>query len=151
MSRAYTPRDISEATRKLDIAMSRLTGAYAREVGVSVPEYLALEHLADERGLGPGELARRLQLTSGSVTSLVDRLEAAGHAVRAPHPSDRRRVVVRRTTKAADDLGQEAASLVAAVTALAESLSEQERAVVGGFLERLTDIIERTADEACAA
>ena len=151
MSASSTPQDITEATRKLDVAVSRLTGAFARDLGVSVPELLALEHLADEQGLGPSELARRLQLTTGSATSLVDRLEAHGHAVRAPHPSDRRRVVVRRTPKADADLLRESAALVGDVTALAASLSEDERRVVCRFLERLTDIIERTADEACAA
>ena len=150
MSARYTPDDITEATRRLDIAMSRLTGAFARDVGVSVPELLALEHLAGGEGLGPSELARRLQLTSGSVTSLIDRLEANGHVVRAPHPSDRRRVVVRSTTKADEDLRHEAAPLAAEVAGLAAGLSEDERHVVGGFLERLIDIIEQTADAACA-
>jgi DNA-binding MarR family transcriptional regulator len=151
MRAPFTPDDITEATRRLDIAMSRLTGAFARVVGVSVPELLALEHLADGKGLGPSELARRLQLTSGSVTSLVDRLEASGHAVRAAHPSDRRRVVVLRTPKADEDLRHGAAPLVGDIAELAAGLSEDERQVVGRFLERLIDIIERTADEACAA
>jgi len=151
MREPFTPDDITEATRRLDIAMSRLTGAFARVVGVSVPELLALEHLADGKGLGPSELARRLQLTSGSVTSLVDRLEASGHAVRAAHPSDRRRVVVLRTPKADEDLRHGAAPLVGDIAQLAAGLSEDERQVVGRFLERLIDIIERTADEACAA
>lgn len=151
MSAQYTPEDISEATRRLDIAMARLTGAFARDVGVSVPELLALEHLAGGQGLGPSDLGKRLQLTSGAVTSLVDRLAAGGHAVRAPHPSDRRRVVVRRTAKADEELGREAASLVGDIVDLAGRLSEDERRVVGRFLDGLTDIIERTADRACAA
>lgn len=151
MSAQYTPQDIAEATRRLDIAISRLTGVFARDVGVSVPELLALEHLAGDGGLGPSELARRLRLTTGSATSLVDRLEAGGHAVRVPHPSDRRRVVVLRTPKADDELRREAAPLVAEVAALAAGLDDAERRVVGRFLERLTGIIERTADQACAA
>jgi DNA-binding MarR family transcriptional regulator len=151
MSARYTAEDITEATRRLEIAMSRLTGVFARDVGVSVPELLALEHLAGGEGLGPSDLARRLQLTSGSATALVDRLEAGGHAVRAPHPSDRRRVVVRRTAKADEDLRLEAGQLVAGVNELAAGLSEAQRRVVGEFLERLIDIIERTADEARAA
>ena len=151
MSDSSTPHEIAAAVRRLDIAMSRITGAVAREIGVSVPELLALEHLAGDEGLGPSELARRLQLTSGSVTGLVDRLEAEGRAVRAPHPSDRRRVVVLRTPKADEDVREGEQALVAAVTELAAGLSEDERRVVAAFLQRLTDTIERTADEACAA
>jgi DNA-binding MarR family transcriptional regulator len=151
MNARYTAEDIMEATRRLDVAMSRLTGVFARDVGVSVPELLALEHLAGGAGLGPGDLARRLQLTSGSATALVDRLEAGGRAVRAPHPSDRRRVVVRRTAKADEDLRLEAERLTGDVKELAAGLSEAERRVVGEFLERLIDIIERMADQARAA
>ena len=151
MSTRYTPEDIAGATRRLDIAMSRLNVALAREIGVSVPELLALEHLSGGSGLGPSELARRLQLTSGSVTALVDRLEASGKVVRAPHPSDRRRVVVRRTAQAAVELNDGVTPLTEEVLALAEGLSEDERAVVGGFLDRFIRIVEQTAEEACAA
>ena len=49
--------------------------AFAATVGVSVPELLALENLDPDGGLGPSDLARRLQLTTGAVTALVDRLE----------------------------------------------------------------------------
>jgi DNA-binding MarR family transcriptional regulator len=151
MRARYTPDDISQATRRLELAVSRLTAALARNAGVSVPELLALEHLGDRAGVGPGELARLLQLTSGSVTALVDRLEASGRAVRAAHPGDRRRVVVLRTPKADEDLQREAATLTEAVQDLAAGLSDGERVVVGRFLEELTGIFQRTADEASAA
>lgn len=150
MSDPYTAEDVTWATRRLDMAMSRLTVALARAVGISVPELWALEHLDGGDGLGPSELARRLQMTSGAVTALVDRLEAGGHAVRAPHPSDRRRVVVSRTPKAEADLDLEGAPLATEILELAESLSDDERAAVGRFLERLIAIVERTASEACA-
>ena len=103
MDHQYTAEEITWATRRLDIAMSRLMVAFSRAVGISVPEMLALEHLDADGSLGPSELARRLQMTTGAVTALVDRLEASGHAARAPHPSDRRRVVITRTQKADDD------------------------------------------------
>ena len=107
MGEAYTPERIAEATRRLDVALSTLTGAFAHDVGLSVVELLALENLDADGGLGPSELARRLQLSTGTVTALVDRLEASGHAARVAHPSDRRRVVVTRTVKASRELAGE--------------------------------------------
>ena len=71
--------------------------------------------------------------------------------MRDPHPSDRRRVIVRRTAKAAVKLDDGVAPLTDEVLALAQSLSEDERAVVGGFLDRFVRIVEQTAEEACAA
>ncbi len=111
---------------------------------------LALEHLStEESGLGPSELARRLQMTTGAVTALVDRLEASGHALRSRHPSDRRRVVVTRTQKAFDDVAQEVAPMAQEILELAESLSDEERQAVGRFLDGFIEIIERTSAEAC--
>ena len=131
--------------------MSTLNAAFARDVGVSVPELLALENLENDGGLGPSELARRLQLSTGAVTALVDRLEASGHAARAAHPSDRRRIVVTRTAKASDALATEAAPLEHEIRRLAEGLSDDEREVVARFLDAFISIVERAAAEACAS
>ena len=151
MDQTYTADHISEAARRLDLAMATLTAAYARDAGISVPELLALESLDADGGLGPSELARRLQLSTGAVTALVDRLEASGHAARAAHPSDRRRVVVTRTAKASEALATEAAPVAGQIGRLAESLSDDERRVVGRFLDAFVSIVERAADEACAS
>jgi DNA-binding MarR family transcriptional regulator len=151
MSTTYTADRITEATRRLDIAMSTLTAAFARDLEVSVPELLALETLDSEGGLGPSELARRLQLSTGAVTALVDRLEASGHAARAVHPSDRRRVVVTRTSKASADLAEEAASVANEIYRLAEKLGDEDRQAVGEFLDSFIGIVERAAAEACAS
>ena len=151
VSDTCTADRITEATRRLDVALSTLNAAFARDVGVSVPELLALENLESDGGLGPSELARRLQLSTGAVTALVDRLEASGHAARAAHPSDRRRIVVTRTAKASDALATEAAPLEHEIRRLAEGLSDDEREVVARFLDAFISIVERAAAEACAS
>ena len=150
MSRDYTAEDIAWATRRLDIAMSRLMVALSRAVGISVPEMLALEYLDADGSIGPSELARRLQMTSGAMTALVDRLEGSGHLVRERHPADRRRVLVKRTKMADDDLTEEIAPMAMQVFELAESLDESERRAVGRFLNGFIAIVESTAAEACA-
>jgi DNA-binding MarR family transcriptional regulator len=150
MNRQYTTEEITWATRRLDIAMSRLMVALSRAVGISVPEMLALEYLDADGSIGPSELARRLQMTSGAMTALVDRLEASGHVVRQRHPADRRRVLVKRTIKADDDLSAEIAPMALRIFELAESLDDAERGAVGRFLDGFIAIIESTAAEACA-
>ena len=151
MDETSTTQHITEATRRLEVALSSLRAALARDVGISVPELLALENLDSDGGLGPSELARRLQLSTGAVTALVDRLVAGGHAARAAHPSDRRRVVVTRTTKASEELDGEVAPLEREVRALVEGLGEDERLAAVRFLDAYTGIVERAAARACAA
>ena len=147
----YTADRITGATRRLDVAMSRLTAAFARDVGVSVPELLALENLDDDGGLGPSELARRLQLSTGAVTALVDRLEASGHVVRAAHPSDRRRVVVTRTAKASDDARRGGGAAGDEIRAPRREPQRRGASAVGRFLDGFITIVERAAAEACAS
>ena len=57
---------------------------------------------ADSSGdpLSPARLGQRIGMTSGSVTVLVDRLEAAGLLARSREHSDRRRVTLRPTPTA---------------------------------------------------
>lgn len=150
VEKTYTPEKITEAARRLDIAMTSLLAALSRAVGISVPEMIALEHLDGGGSIGPSELARRLQLTTGAVTALADRLEESGHLERSPHPTDRRRVMLRRTRKADEDLAAEIVPMSMQILALAERLTVDERQAAGRFLDGFIAIIERTAAEACA-
>jgi len=150
MSTTYTADRITEATRRLEVAMSTLTAAFAHDLEVSVPELLALEHLDHEGTIGPSELARRLQLTTGAVTALADRLEESGHLERAPHPTDRRRVLLKRTAKADEDLRGEIAPMATEILELAVGFTDEERQAIGRFLDGFIAIIERTTTEACA-
>jgi DNA-binding MarR family transcriptional regulator len=68
--------------------------AVAEAVGLSPRDMQAI-HLLQLRGpMSPGELGTALKLASPSTTALIDRLEHAGYAQRAPDPSDRRKITV---------------------------------------------------------
>ena len=146
----YTAADITDATRRLDIAMTSLLAALSRALDISVPEMIALEHLDHEGTIGPSELARRLRLTTGAVTALADRLEESGHLERTPHPTDRRRVLLKRTAKADADLRGEIAPMATEILELAAGFTDEERPAISHFLDRFIATIERTTTEACA-
>jgi DNA-binding MarR family transcriptional regulator len=70
----------------------------ARRLGLSVHDVEAMEHvMLAEEAVGPGELSRRLGVTSAAATQSVHRLQAAGHVARTPHPTDRRRQILEVT------------------------------------------------------
>ena len=48
-------------------------------------------------GLTLGELSRRMMVSNGNITGLVERLVESGHIVREPHPTDRRIAYVKLT------------------------------------------------------
>ena len=53
--------------------------------------------LTDDRGLTMGELSRRLMVTNGNVTSLIDRLVGEDLVIRRPDPADRRAHIIELT------------------------------------------------------
>jgi len=71
-------------------------------------------------GLTLGDLSRRMMVSNGNITGLVDRLVETGHIVRAPHPTDRRIAYVRLTDAgraAFADMAREHAAWIASLFA----------------------------------
>src|SRR5436305_11035271 len=65
------------------------------EVGLS--DFAVLEMLLHKGPQPVNEIGRRVELTSGAITTAVDRLESRGLVTREAHPTDRRARIVRLT------------------------------------------------------
>ncbi|MEO5710183.1 MAG: MarR family transcriptional regulator [Nocardioidaceae bacterium] len=93
-----------------------------RPHGLSFARYEALVLLTFSRvgSLPLGKMGERLQVHATSVTSLVDRLETAGHVVRRPHPHDGRAVLAEITESGRAVVEAATADLVGARFALAD-------------------------------
>ena len=65
-----------------------------RRHGVRAGQQHILRVLWSEDCLTPGEIARRLDLTTATVSKMTSRMQATGLVERRPHPSDRRLVRV---------------------------------------------------------
>jgi DNA-binding MarR family transcriptional regulator len=100
----------------------------------------------DERQ-GPTDLARGLHMASGAMTAVLDRLAAHGHLVRQPHPTDRRRVVLRLTDSAHEAARTEVRPMTEAITELGHRLRPSERASVARYLDALISIVAATGEE----
>jgi len=137
--------ELVTAARRLDVALSSLHVALARRLEVSQTELAAMTHVSAAGELGPTELARRLDVTTGAVTAIVDRLEARGHLGRAPHPGDRRRLEIHMTPLARDEVLRHISPLTADIRTLVDDLDDGERSAVLRFLNELTDIVLRHA------
>src|SRR5436305_4719637 len=72
----------------------------AQLLGVNRTDGRCLDLLEHHGRMSAGQLAAQSGLTTGAITSVIDRLERLGYARRVPDPSDRRRVMVEPTDKA---------------------------------------------------
>jgi DNA-binding MarR family transcriptional regulator len=140
-----TPEDLSQATRRLDLALTGLNAALARRLHVSQPELMAMAHVRLGGSIGPSELAHRLDITTGAVTALVDRLAERGHLERHPHPADRRKLLLTATPQAREEIMRHVTPLSDEIKTLATSFNDEERTVIGRYLAALTEIVERHA------
>jgi len=88
---------VGEASRALQASVDALDEAVADLLGINRTDLRCLDELLQVGEAGPAWLAERLRLTTGSTTTLLDRLERAGYVTRSPDPKDRRKIVVRPT------------------------------------------------------
>ena len=102
-----------------------------RPHGLTFARYEALVLLTFSRAgsLPLGKMGERLQVHPTSVTSIVDRLEAAGHVARRPHPNDGRAVLAEITDTGRAVVEAATADLVAARFALGGMPGEDLRAL----------------------
>lgn len=100
---------------------------------------------AEEEGrlATPADLAALLGMKSSSITIMLDRLTASGHVQRAPHPNDRRSIVITATPGADEEVRETLGQMHERLLAVAASLDEDQARVVGAFLGRLTETLDR--------
>lgn len=130
-----TGDEIARAFQSHLVALLTLTASLAAGLKLNLSDVAALEHLSVNRagGLSPGELGRRLRLSTGAVTALVDRLERAGYVTRQPHSHDRRQITL-KLTAAGERTGQEKLEpILVGVQQLGHALSEEGRTTVARF------------------
>jgi DNA-binding MarR family transcriptional regulator len=96
-----------------------------------------LRRRADAEGTKPRDLARSSLVTSGAMTSRLDRLERAGLVTRAPDPTDRRGVLVRLTERGEKLAERSLQAVIAADEAFLEPLSQRQRDSVASALKLL--------------
>ena len=115
----------------------------ADQLGLGVSDMQFMTYLQLEGPLSPGRLAELSGLKSGTVTGVVDRLEAAGYVHRERDETDRRKIRVvldERKLNAAESPYQEKADDLQRVL---NTFGDDELDVIARFLERLNDPPQR--------
>lgn len=118
-------------------AMIEASNAAYRRHGVREGQQFVLMCLWDEDGLAPGEIARRLDLATPTVTRTTQRMEASGLVVRKPHPGDARLVRIHLTDRGWNLRTVIAEEMRRLSDRALRTLTPQERAQFVRFLDQL--------------
>ncbi len=97
-------------------------------------------------GLTMSELSRRLMVTNGNLTALVERLVQEGMVSRASSPSDRRTQIVRLSVEGRRALNSMAPQHEAWINSLFSSLNDDDRASLYDLLGKLRGSIRMSLD-----
>lgn len=124
----------------------RLRHVIARRAGLSESHLVAMEHLMREP-LGPGDLARILDVSTAASTGLVDRLVERGHVQRHPHEGDRRRTQVEVTPSGREEVLAQLLPMFRELDRLDRSFSAAEREVVERYLDGVLAAFQHLEDQ----
>jgi DNA-binding MarR family transcriptional regulator len=118
--------------------------AIADRLGVSATDLKCYSLLMQNGPMTAGELAERTGLTTGAITGVIDRLEKAALARRAPDPTDRRRVVVELIpdSQRHAEIQQLYEPMGQAIIALTATYSDGDIATLTDFLSKASSVLE---------
>jgi MarR family 2-MHQ and catechol resistance regulon transcriptional repressor len=118
-------------------AMRQHAERHIRSLGIGFSDFAALEVLLHKGPTPVNEIGRMVRLTSGSITTAVDRLERKGMVERRNDPDDRRTRVVHLTPAGRKLISCAFADHEAAMERAASGLTAAERVQASALLKKL--------------
>ncbi len=114
--------------------------AAAAQYGIGITDLKTISTLQQEGPMTAGQIAKRLSLTGGAVTNIIDRLEKGGFVKRAPDAHDRRKVIVVLNLNALQKGAKAYQSMGNAFEKLFATYSTRELELLVGFYQRSIEI-----------
>lgn len=110
----------------------------------TLPQFDVLAHLEPEAtGLPQAELSRRLLVTAGNVTGLIDRMERLGWVKRVPDPEDRRVSRVQLTTAGKSAAGELIPQHSGDIEQVFNTLTDREKLQLRSLLDKVIQSVEQ--------
>lgn len=114
--------------------------------GVTLPRFDLMAQLEKSpEGMTLGELSRRMMVSNGNVTGLVERLLESGLVERRPHATDRRAVVVALTPSGRASFADMAAAHAEWIAELCAGLASPDQAQLMRLLGRLKSQVKEVS------
>ncbi len=128
-------------------AFERASDAHIRRSGLTSPQFDIVVTLGNTPGLSFKELGSRTLITKGTLTGVVDRLEARGLLERMACPEDKRSTLVRLTPAGEQVFRDVFEPHLAFLAPAIESLPECGRKELEKRLRQLREALEKRSDE----
>jgi DNA-binding MarR family transcriptional regulator len=118
------------------------SAAHIRSLGLTPPQFDIVATLGNTAGMSFKELGEKTLITTGTLTGVVDRLEARGVVRRVGSDADRRSTRVELTEAGAALFDDVFPGVVARTKQVFDRLGESERLALEASLRRLREAFE---------
>jgi DNA-binding MarR family transcriptional regulator len=137
--------ELVDEVRRSQLATDRFDQAVAEAIGLNRTDMRCLDVIQREGPVTAGRLAETTGLTTGAITTVLDRLERAGYARRVRDASDRRRVLVEMTPEAAGGAAEYYGPHMALSERLYKRYTLEQIELLLGFVREGREFNEREA------
>jgi DNA-binding MarR family transcriptional regulator len=137
--------ELMDEVRRSQNATDRFDQAVADAVGLNRTDMRCLDVIDREGPVTAGHLAEETGLTSGAITSVLDRLERAGFARRVRDAGDRRRVLVEIAPRSREHAGDFYAAHMAASERIYRRYTAEQLSLLLEFVRESRELNEREA------
>jgi len=141
LSSQQRSREMLLSLRKIIQAISLNSKDLSRRYGLTGPQLIILNEIANHDSLSVTELARSISLSQATVTDILNRLEKRELIERTRDSIDRRRVNIRITGQCKDILSQVPPPLQETFIERYAELSEWEQLMILASFKRVVDLV----------
>ncbi|VVE08223.1 MarR family winged helix-turn-helix transcriptional regulator [Pandoraea terrigena] len=120
--------------RRLAVYTALYHAALAEQLGLNVTDLNALDLILELESITAGQLAELMGVSSGGITTVIDRLERAGFVEREKNPHDRRMVMIHPIEARCAQIEQCLSSVSRELTAVSAAYDQSELAAIHDFL-----------------
>jgi len=135
------------ACRDVGISSLIFRNMLAKKLDLNLSESLCLSYLAIRESLSPSELSRLIGLTTGSTTTMLDRLEKMGYIQRIPSEKDRRKLRIILTDSYKKEAHSQVINVQKAHKELIAEYSKDDLELILRFLQGFVSNLASNSEE----
>ncbi|MEN1969523.1 MarR family transcriptional regulator [Lentibacillus sp. N15] len=128
--------------RKFSTRMTLFQQNIAHSLGVFHTDLKCADIINETGPINPSELAKESGLTTGTVTTLIDRLVDAGYVTRQRDPNDRRKVFICANKEEQSKIKDLYIPLAKSIAQLCDRYSDEELKSIFDFMHQVTKIVQ---------
>lgn len=116
------------------------TGYMGEQLTVNPTDLAAMQYLIMEGPMSPTQLAKKLNLSTAATTVVADRLTRVGHVTRAPHPTDRRAIIIKPAEESVAKAMGTLMPMIRGIDTVIHEFTPDEQEAISRYLRRVVDV-----------